>query len=371
MFIFNFIPKRKYAITTYRMQDYEYILLFFAVYIAVCSIFKYFSIPIPICPDAIFGKKVAFILQYFVFFAFMWWVANALYSYFIGKESFSNKRTSYAKDVLEEEQGDQSDKNTQYNEFLKNAVDIPNGGGFSNIPDGYYGITVNSKNSAGNVNSVKKMMPTKFMPDGCELSKTQEKGIKPISPSGNYNDDEAKCRTIFNTFGSSRKGMTYDANNLDSYATNKEKSGKEKEDLQKKFDVNIDLVQPPPIYYEPGSYTFGATGYIPDYERSVYLSKTTNESQVENISLDAPYLEGGFCKQYANSPQNMEQKCQSLDNQTCATTGCCVLLGGQKCVSGDSQGPKMKANYSDTQIENRDYYYYQGKCYGNCDSTKN
>jgi hypothetical protein len=28
-------------------------------------------------------------------------------------------------------------------------------------------------------------------------------------------------------------------------------------------------------------------------------------------------------------------------------------------------GPTNKANYGDIYIRNRDYYYYQGKCYGN------
>jgi hypothetical protein len=26
----------------------------------------------------------------------------------------------------------------------------------------------------------------------------------------------------------------------------------------------------------------------------------------------------------------------------------------------------MRSNYSNFEIKNRDYYYYQGKCYGNC-----
>ena len=250
--------------------------------------------------------------------------------------------------------------NGQYYTFFNNS--------FANVPDEYYGITITSKNSAGNIITEKKMMSVEYMPEGCMLSGKVDNGIIPISPSGNFEKDQEKCRDKFVTYGSGKQ-MTYDEDNLDKYATNIEKNGYEKEDLQKNFDVNLNLVNPPPIYYEPGSYTFGATGYVPDYERSIYLSKTTNMSQVDDITAGAPYLEGGFCTQYANSPQNMEQKCQSLDNQTCASTNCCVLLGGKKCVSGDSQGPKIKANYSDTQILNRDYYYYQGKCFGNCGSN--
>jgi hypothetical protein len=48
------------------------------------------------------------------------------------------------------------------------------------------------------------------------------------------------------------------------------------------------------------------------------------------------------------------------------TTSCCVLLGSSKCVSGNENGPIMKANYSDVFIPNREYYYYNGRCFGNC-----
>ncbi len=68
------------------------------------------------------------------------------------------------------------------------------------------------------------------------------------------------------------------------------------------------------------------------------------------------------------NPTDLEMKCNSLDTETCSTTSCCVLLGGQKCVSGNLEGPTMKSNYSDIFIVNKDVYYYQGECYGNCDN---
>jgi len=55
-----------------------------------------------------------------------------------------------------------------------------------------------------------------------------------------------------------------------------------------------------------------------------------------------------------------------LDNETCPSTDCCVLFGGTKCVAGKKAGPSVQSNYNDTKIKNRDYYYYKGKCYGNC-----
>jgi len=119
------------------------------------------------------------------------------------------------------------------------------------------------------------------------------------------------------------------------------------------------------LYYEPGSYPFGPSNYVPNYEESVYLSKLTNESTTTPIK-NASYQTKGFCEENKNFPNKIEEKCKTLDNETCASTACCVSLGGQKCVSGTKEGPINKANYSDFTINNRDFYYYKGKCYGNC-----
>jgi hypothetical protein len=74
----------------------------------------------------------------------------------------------------------------------------------------------------------------------------------------------------------------------------------------------------------------------------------------------------GFCKFHKTNIERLEQECNKLDNDTCAATSCCLLLGGQKCVAGNENGAKMTANYGDPTIVNREYYYYMGKCYGNC-----
>jgi len=74
----------------------------------------------------------------------------------------------------------------------------------------------------------------------------------------------------------------------------------------------------------------------------------------------------GFCEKYRDQPIELEKRCQAMDKNTCASTSCCVLLGGQKCVHGDEYGPTAKANYSDIFVTNRDYYYYKGMCYGVC-----
>lgn len=120
-----------------------------------------------------------------------------------------------------------------------------------------------------------------------------------------------------------------------------------------------------PTYYKPGSFIYGSSTYVPNYEDSVYLSRTTGISAVSPV-YPSSMIASGFCNYYKNDAITIEQKCNQLNPDTCASVSCCVLLGGRKCVSGDEKGPVMKANYTDDSIVNKDVYYYQGKCYGNC-----
>jgi hypothetical protein len=120
-----------------------------------------------------------------------------------------------------------------------------------------------------------------------------------------------------------------------------------------------------PTYYTPGAFQYGSSSYVPNYEDSVYLSRTSGLAYMAPVR-NSTSMSGGFCSYYKNSPQQLEEACQKQDRDTCGSTSCCVLLGGSKCVYGNETGPVMKTNYSDMYVKNRDYYYYQGKCYGNC-----
>jgi len=125
-------------------------------------------------------------------------------------------------------------------------------------------------------------------------------------------------------------------------------------------------VQSPITYYQPGSFPFGASTYIPKYEDSVYLSRLTQ------LATTAPYVSSnapkGVCELNAKFPDKQEEYCRTLDSTSCSSTSCCVLLGGQKCVAGNESGPLFKANYGDFLLRNKDKYYFNGKCYGNCSS---
>lgn len=119
------------------------------------------------------------------------------------------------------------------------------------------------------------------------------------------------------------------------------------------------------LYYSPGTYTYNSASYVPNYEETVFLSKLTNEPTTINVQ-NMPKNQSGFCAATQSSIIERDAKCNSVDKNVCASTECCVLLGGSKCVAGDQNGPSNKTNYSDTTIVNRDYYYYRGTCFGNC-----
>ena len=120
-----------------------------------------------------------------------------------------------------------------------------------------------------------------------------------------------------------------------------------------------------PTYFKPQDYIYGSLTYVPNYEDSVYLSRTANMF-IGQPMVETSSIQGGVCNYYKNNPDQLEQACQRMDPNVCASTNCCVLFGGAKCVSGTQNGPKMKSHYSNTLIPNRDFYYYQSKCYGNC-----
>lgn len=138
------------------------------------------------------------------------------------------------------------------------------------------------------------------------------------------------------------------------------------------YDTNGNIISYPSssvqgniTYYTPGSYPFGTANYVPNYEDSIYLSKLTGLSTTTPI-FNTEQIQAGFCSYFENEPDQKEKVCSQLPSNECASTSCCVLLGGVKCVSGNRHGPHFKKNYGDIFIRNKDYYYYKGKCFGNC-----
>jgi hypothetical protein len=132
---------------------------------------------------------------------------------------------------------------------------------------------------------------------------------------------------------------------------------------KKMIDFDTDPIMNPSPLYEPGTVKYGGTGYTPSHEQLAYNNDYKFKTLPDDLTKLSSYESKGFCELPSSE---IDEKCNALPKGTCATTSCCVLVGGDKCVQGNEQGPKESLIYSDTTIKNRDVYYYQGKCYGNC-----
>jgi hypothetical protein len=267
--------------------------------------------------------------------------------------------------------------------YYKNATDKQlNEGPYEEIPVPA-GQTLNESTLLPESDPVKKIS-TKYYrinPTGnAGLDKYKMKKAPNPLPKG-YMMDE-KNYLVFNPditeYAFSTFDSAYDATKLDTVYNNMPEQKKEQinnDDLGKyyTFDANGQLVREentdtnfsPVLYYVPGAYKYGSSNYVPNYEDSVYLSRTTRLPQSSPVYNTAGML-GGFCTQFKNNKFSIEEKCGALDLNTCASTSCCTLIGGQKCVGGNENGPTNPASYSDISLKNKDFYYYQGKCYGNC-----
>ncbi len=227
----------------------------------------------------------------------------------------------------------------------------------------YYRIKVTAPD--GKIKYVMKELPDP-LPKGYQLGK-------------NNISDKTSDFLVFDTtlYALSTLDSDYNASDIDTPIRDTDADLSEAPDsnlgVYYQFDQNGNMVKienteaqfSPVLYYIPGAYKFGSSNYVPNYEDSVYLSRTTRQSQVAPVYNTASIL-GGFCTQDSNDVSAIEEKCGALDLNTCASTSCCTLLGGQKCVAGNQNGPRNVANYSDYNLKNKDFYYYQGKCYGNC-----
>jgi hypothetical protein len=249
-------------------------------------------------------------------------------------------------------------------------------GGINNIPNGYYQITIT--NSDGTTKNYMKQVPYGY------IANTNKTDIIPMTQSAVYSssgNSDSTTDSSGNAYDPTNFNVNYHAN-TDNYNVQYHDNISDMNKQNGIYDANFGnmyvldnsgvMVNVPyvpgagtPTFYQPGSFIFGATSYVPNYEDSVYLSRTSGLSSVGKVYQTSSSY-GGFCNQMSVDPIKMEQKCNSLSSDVCASTSCCVLLGGGKCVSGNESGPTMKSNYTDPFLINKDYYYYQGKCYGNC-----
>jgi hypothetical protein len=141
--------------------------------------------------------------------------------------------------------------------------------------------------------------------------------------------------------------------------------------------VDINTYDQSNQYHETATYDAGLRNFVPNYEDTTLLSKLGSQNIQDYKNKDPIYLAGAPLANtkssytnidtlYKSDPDALEKACNAMDHKICASSSSCALLGGQKCVSANANGPIKKSNYSDYLIINRDYYYYRGQCYGMC-----
>lgn len=94
--------------------------------------------------------------------------------------------------------------------------------------------------------------------------------------------------------------------------------------------LNIDLNSPPPI------------------------KKLKQVLTIEGLDMNPS---DDFCRE-----KGTKFSCEDLTDKNCNKASCCVLLNGDKCVSGSADGPTFKT--SKGEKVNVDYYYHQNRLYG-------
>ena len=92
------------------------------------------------------------------------------------------------------------------------------------------------------------------------------------------------------------------------------------------------------------------------------ISKS-NKLLVTSEGFDTPLMmdkSNAFCETHLGSSGTLNESCGKLTKDNCNETSCCNWTSNQKCVAGGQDGPTFNSNSNDL-----DYYYFQGKCYGN------
>jgi hypothetical protein len=223
-----------------------------------------------------------------------------------------------------------------------------------------------------------------FLPEGKIANLTQGYGFvdDPVTRTGRRKNDYAGVDTRLNYLDiSNNYDFNYHINETD--MINSMKSGLDSTDLggynsmivRDKYGNLVRLDADPRssllgidgeiVYNKPGTSKYGMGNYVPDYVESQLLKNDLGLMSMSKY-VDTKTQSLGFCELNKNSPITLDEKCNKLDGNICASTSCCVLFGGEKCVAGDVNGPKNKSHYTDLFVKNKDFYYHNSKCYGNC-----
>lgn len=68
-----------------------------------------------------------------------------------------------------------------------------------------------------------------------------------------------------------------------------------------------------------------------------------------------------FCE--TNKGADLEKSCNGLTKNNCGKTSCCIWTNENKCVAGGASGALFNSD-ANGKTKQLDYYFYEGKCYG-------
>lgn len=86
---------------------------------------------------------------------------------------------------------------------------------------------------------------------------------------------------------------------------------------------------------------------------------------LDTLSTSIPMSKSqAFCDVHKGSSGSLDESCGRLTRGNCNDTTCCVWTSNKKCVAGGANGPTFNTN-SNGATKELDYYFFQGKCYGN------
>jgi len=230
--------------------------------------------------------------------------------------------------------------------------------------------TSNTKDNATDIIEVKRDLSTGeyTIPNGYYSLGNNRMAIIPYGFNKIPNDIGITLNPLINTINAPIAQNSPTSNLTDPNANSLIKYNSNNFNTKYHDDISLNgqlgKLQPGSIFYQPGTFKYGGSTYVPSYEDSVYLSKSTLLPSF--TILNKKTTPSTICDEYRYQPNKLENACNNLDNNSCKMSGCCVSLGGSKCVAGNEQGPTMKYNYSNYLVKDRDYYYYKNKCYGNC-----
>jgi len=96
-------------------------------------------------------------------------------------------------------------------------------------------------------------------------------------------------------------------------------------------------------------------------QNTTAAQNTVAPNIIDNSFFMGNKFSDAFCDKYQGTSQ-LGEKCESLTEDNCNLTDCCVFVNGNKCMAGGANGPSNIPGVA----KDSDYYFHKYQCHGNC-----